>query len=150
MTPNELAAKGTESGEQKALFAWAAMACYRGFLAADDDASYMVKGHAAQYGDWRKVPELKWLHAIPNGGKRDAITAARMKAEGSRAGVYDIFLPVARQGCHGLYIELKPLKAGRESDEQKEFGAFVMQQGFHAEVKRGWRTAADLIQKYLT
>lgn len=29
-----------------------------------------------------QVPELKWLHAIPNGGARNVVVARKMKAEG--------------------------------------------------------------------
>ena len=63
-------------------------------------------------------PELALLHAIPNGGKRSKSEAARMKAAGVKPGVPDMFLPVAREGCHGLYIELKRRDGGRVSPEQ--------------------------------
>lgn len=55
---------------------------------------------------------------IPNGGKRDKITAAQMKREGVKAGVPDIFLPVSRGGYHGLFIEMK-IKGGRLGAKQK-------------------------------
>ena len=45
-----------------------------------------------------KYPELKLMHAIPNGGKRDIVTAKKIKNEGGLSGVPDIFLPVARGG----------------------------------------------------
>ncbi len=153
MTPDQLAAKGTESGEQKALFAWAAMAAYKGFALANEPLAYTQAVARELWPYWNPlapVPVLKWLHAIPNGGKRDAVTAARMKAEGSRAGVADVFLPVPAKGRHGLYIELKKIKGGRASDEQTEFGAFVTAQGYHWQVCAGWREAATLIEQYLS
>ena len=70
-------ARNSEHAEQVALFKWAEFAAAR----------------------W---PELTLMHAIPNGGHRNKITAARLKAEGVRAGVPDICLPVARGGWHGL------------------------------------------------
>lgn len=148
MTPEQLAAKGTESGEQKALFAWAAMACYKGFVWADDMGCYQT--HPAVNYPTAPVAELKWMHAIPNGGKRDAVTASRMKAEGVRVGIPDVMLPVARHGCHGLYIELKTATKGRASKEQSEFGAFALAQGYHWQICNGWREAAALVKKYLT
>lgn len=52
-------------------------------------------------------PPLALLHAIPNGGHRSKSQGARLKAEGVTAGIPDLFLPAARHGLHGLYIEMK-------------------------------------------
>ena len=95
-----------------------------------------------------KMPELQLLHAIPNGGKRDRITAARLKAEGVRAGVPDIFLPVAREPWHGLYIELKT-RRGRVTEHQKRWIVGLREQGYMAAVCRGWHPASALIKAYL-
>jgi hypothetical protein len=149
VSPASLAEKGTESGEQKAVFAWAAMAAYKGFHWANDERAYTTAGQSAAPMVPRPVPELRWLHAIPNGGKRDPVTAARMKAEGARTGVADICLPVPRHGFHGLYIEMKK-SGGRLSKEQVEFGAFVTEQGFSWQECVGWQEAVALLQKYLT
>lgn len=115
--------KATESEEQQALFQWAAAA--RG-----------------------RFPELALMHHIPNGGKRDKVTAARLKAEGAKAGVPDIFLPVARGGKHGLYIEMKT-ESGVASKEQIEFINAVRLQGYEAVVCRGWVNAKACIEAYL-
>jgi len=81
LTPEQIAAPGTEHSQQAALFAW-----------------------IAQQTDY---PELKLAFSIPNGGHRDKVTAARLKAEGCKAGVWDIFLPVPRGRWHGLFVEMK-------------------------------------------
>jgi hypothetical protein len=44
----------------------------------------------------------RFLCAIPNGGNRSPITGAIIKAEGTRAGVADLFLMEAIKGFHGL------------------------------------------------
>lgn len=95
------------------------------------------------------VPELRLLHAIPNGGERNKIVAAKLKAQGVKTGVSDVFLPVARCGRHGLYIEMKRQKGGRASEEQLQWIADVQEQGYAAFVCKGWMEAAQRISDYL-
>ena len=111
----------------------------------------------------RSFPELKWMHHIPNGGMRGndprtrAIQGAAMKRQGVKSGVADIFLPAARSGYCGLYIELKrpdlkPVKKtsrGGVSDEQAEFGEHVKKQGFRWVVSYGSEEAIIEILNYL-
>ena len=77
-----------------------------------------------------KHPQLSsLLIAVPNGGRRDAVTGAKLKAEGVVAGVSDLLLLVARNGYHGLCIEMKSPK-GRQQDTQREWQKAVEAQGF--------------------
>lgn len=126
MSPEQIAAAGTEHSHQAALFCW-----------------------AAQNSD--KYPELKWMYAIPNGGQRDMVTASRLKAEGVKSGVSDVCLPVARDSemgrYHGLYIEMKK-PGGRESQNQKDFGAFLAKQGYFYTMCDHWEEARDTIIAY--
>lgn len=94
-------------------------------------------------------PELALLHAIPNGGHRNGVAAAPIKAEGVRRGVPDLCLPVPRGTHHGLYIELKAGK-GRPSREQSWWLAALRAQGYHAVLCRGWEAARTVIEDYLT
>ena len=58
-----------------------------------------------------RFPELRLLHAVQNwGGVKGPAEGARRKAEGIRAGVPDVHLPVPRDGFASLYIEMKRLK----------------------------------------
>lgn len=93
-------------------------------------------------------PELRLFHAIPNGGHRARRTAARLKAEGVRAGVPDYCLPVARGGFHGLYIELKT-NAGRLSPEQHQWMVALTSEGYLAVMCRGWAQAWNVVRDYL-
>lgn len=95
-----------------------------------------------------KYPELELMHHVPNGGKRSKAEAARFKAMGVKRGVSDIFLPVARGGYHGLYIELKA-KDGRAEKEQKDWIAAVRMQGYCGAVCYGGELAANLVESYL-
>ena len=52
-------------------------------------------------------PRLDTIFAVPNGGYRSKATAGRMKSEGLKAGVWDIFIPI-QMGQHcGMWIEIK-------------------------------------------
>jgi hypothetical protein len=110
------------------------------------DAVLLMRAVIGAEGTW---PELRWFHAIPNGGLRSKAVAVKMKAEGVRKGVSDYCLPVQRGGFAGLYIELKRVSAGRTSQEQRDFIAFVREQGYRAEVCKGWQQAWDAVRDYL-
>lgn len=76
----------------------------------------MIHAESAEqraYFDWARYHAgAKVAFAIPNGGRRNRIEAARMKGEGVTAGVLDVMLPRARGGAHGLWLEFK---AGRNT-----------------------------------
>ena len=93
-------------------------------------------------------PELKWLFAIPNGGARDIRVAVKLKAEGVKSGVWDLFLPVARGKYHGLFIEMKFGK-NKLTNNQIRFCDFITQQRYCSAVAYTWNEAADYIEKYL-
>ena len=94
------------------------------------------------------------LVAIPNQGRGGGWKAARrgayMKEEGLRAGMADLVLFVARQGYHGLAIELKaPVKTARLSDAQKAMKSILEGQGYVFRVCYGWDEARIAIEGYL-
>ncbi|HEU5088187.1 MAG TPA: VRR-NUC domain-containing protein [Roseiflexaceae bacterium] len=93
-------------------------------------------------------PDLRWLYAVPNGGKRDRVTGALLKAEGVKAGVPDLFLPVARGSHPGLVIELK---VGRNTptETQLEWLAHFQSQGWAVAVCYGADAAWNAIRAYL-
>jgi hypothetical protein len=152
ITPDILVRQGTEHGIQAAVFAWAAVAEYHGFAIA---WQWALSNDAQVFLQSKKlgVPELHWIHAVPNGGSRGddqksrSIRGATMKAEGVREGVADIFFPVARYPYHGLYIEMKT-PTGQIRPKQKEFRTFALAQGYAFSFERDWKDAARLVQHY--
>lgn len=139
ITPEDLAKTGSEDGHQAAVFCWAADSLDR-------------------------FPQLKWMHAIPNGGSRHIAEATKMVAAGTRSGVWDIFLPcpvrqphdsIAPDGAyHGLYIEMKEPKRrnhknGGLSEEQVNFGQYAKNAGYRCAVCYTWEEARDVIVNYL-
>ena len=69
------------------------------------------------------------LYAIPNGGRRDAITGSILKDEGVTKGVSDLNLDIPNIHYHGLRIEMKT-KKGVQSEAQKEFQRQVEARGY--------------------
>ena len=132
ISPEQLAASGTEHGEQTALFAWSAL-------------------------NIKQYPQLKWLYAVPNGFFSTPGQKAKMKAEGLRDGVPDICLPYPRYGTMelGLFIELKiekrrNQKNGGCSEDQLEWLAYLNEAGYKAVVCYGWQEAVTTIKEYLS
>ena len=104
--------------------------------------------------DWaRKMsgryPELDTMYHIPNGGSRRTMEAIYLKAAGVRRGTPDICLPCGRAGYHALYIELKRVKGGRLTADQRVKIDRLNAQGNLAVVCRGAEEAIQTIQKYL-
>lgn len=103
-----------------------------------------------------RFPELWGLHSIPNGanmGDNDlqrAYNSNRQRAEGMKKGVCDLFLPVARRGFHGLYLEMKRDGDSRTSPDQDKFIAFVNAQGFYADRFDGAAEAIAFLEWYLS
>lgn len=94
-------------------------------------------------------PELTLMFHIPNGGHRNKATAAKLKAAGVKAGVPDLFLPVAKGGYFGLFIELKRADGGVVSSAQKEYIAALEKQGYLCAVAHGFDEAREWIEKYM-
>lgn len=114
----------SEHDEQAALFQWAEL-------------------HA------KARPELLNLFAIPNGGARTARTGARMRKEGVKKGMLDMFLAVPRGQFHGLFIEMKTAR-GRMTPEQVEWEKRLRASMYVVAVCRSADHAIDVIEDYLS
>lgn len=99
----------------------------------------------------RHPAAFKLAYHVPNGGHRVKAVAAKLKAQGVKAGVSDIFLPMARGGYFGLFIEFKatPPHDAPVSASQQAFLMAVEQQGYMALVCRGLHEAMQVIEGYL-
>ena len=93
-------------------------------------------------------PELKLLYHIPNGGSRNQLEAQNLKAQGVKAGVPDLCLPVPHGGFHGLYIEMKYGK-NKTTEKQDWWLEQLEAQGYDTAVCYGADEAMDKIAGYL-
>lgn len=89
------------------------------------------------------------LFAIPNGGLRNRVVAAKLKAEGVRPGVPDMMLAMPREKYCGLFIEHK-IKPNKPSEEQIEFIEHLSMQGYQVAVSYSYDETVKCISSYLS
>jgi hypothetical protein len=104
------------------------------------------------------------LMSIPNGGKRNAIEAAKLKRTGTLAGVADLFVMKAKDVLierlpgelgrhyityHGLWIEVKTGK-NQQTEAQKTFEVKAIEAGYAYEVCRSIDEFMKVVNDYLT
>lgn len=130
MTPEQLAANGSEDGHQAALFCWAQQ-------------------------NVREFPNIDRMFAIPNGGARDPRTGARLKMTGVKKGVPDVCLPVPIGRYAGLFIEMKKpadrekkTRAGRTSNEQDSWIEYLSSVSYATAVCYSWEEAVATLHWY--
>lgn len=87
-------------------------------------------------------PRWACIFAIPNGGARDKATAGKLKAEGVRAGIPDLFCAVPSGQFAGLFIELK-VTGGRVRQSQQEWIQRLRRRGYCCKVI--WDNVQDVI-----
>lgn len=112
----------------------------------DDHQAALFKW--AQYHKHDGEPISRLMFHIPNGGRRDKAEGKRLKAQGVRAGVSDVFLHVPAGRYHGMFLELKVDK-NKPTAEQLDFFGSVARWGYAYGVAYGWEQAKDKILCYL-
>lgn len=99
------------------------------------------------------------LFSVPNEGARSKANGARMKAQGRRKGVADIFFSVPKffpisfnekikLPVHGCYIEVK-IPGEKQSPEQIAFQKAVESQGYWYRIVTSTDEFIKLIEGYL-
>ena len=109
-----------------------------------------------------KYPDLKYLHAVPNGSDRHMLVAIKLKEEGVIKGPFDIFLDAKRGRYSAFRLEIKSPPAisvktgkpwestrGRPTPEQRKFEAFYRANGMFAAYAWGWEEAWDITHWYI-
>ena len=93
-----------------------------------------------------QYPKIRFCASA--GGVYTGISQARkMVRNGYVKGFPDLFIYEARNGYHGLAIELKTIK-GIATKEQKEWIAALQKRNYRAEICKGLPTILDLIDDY--
>lgn len=90
------------------------------------------------------------LFAVPNGGLRNPRVAARLKAEGVKAGAPDLLLAEPRGPYVGMAIEMKRVGFGKLRRNQKDFLDRLAARGWCVVVAdRGVDYAFARVESYL-
>ncbi len=113
-----------------------------------DEQATVVAWCRMQGGEWALI------FAIPNGmhlagnSRARAAKMNKLKAEGLAPGIPDLFLPVARGGWHGCFIEMK---AGdnKPTDNQAGWLDKLTTQGYYATACWGADEAIEALTEYM-
>lgn len=96
-----------------------------------------------------KYPELELLTASLAGIRLTIGQAVKAKRGGMKKDMPDLHLPVARNGYHALFIELKEPKKGRVRPGQKAMMKRLNDEGNLALPAFGATQAIEIIRDYL-
>ena len=96
---------------------------------------------------WLDYTQDFYYYAIPNGGLRHRLVAIKLKMEGAKAGVADMFWMVSNDNWKGLFIEVK-IEKGRQTPNQKDFEQIALKHGYFYSVVRSIDDCIDLLNKF--
>ena len=117
---------------------------------------HIESAHQAQVTEWSRwaykanpsrYPMLNMLHCSLNGVKLSGTQAKVAKGQGMLSGVPDLFLPVPKNGYHGLFIEMKSEK-GRVTENQHWFLSNADSLGYKTVVCYSAKEAISAIEPY--
>lgn len=95
----------------------------------------------------RNYPYLQLLHCSLNGVKMTKAQAGRAIAQGMLSGVPDLFLPVPKNGYHGLFIEMK-YGSNKVTENQEKFLQNAANVGYAISVCYSANEAIKRIEDY--
>jgi hypothetical protein len=93
-------------------------------------------------------PRLGLIIAIPNGARRTWWERKTNLELGLLAGVSDLFLPVANNGSHGLWLEMKR-PGGVLTEAQHNWFTRMRRQGYRCECCRSLDEGITAVTEYL-
>ena len=102
-----------------------------------------------------QVAIVKWLDftqdfyyfAIPNGGARHRLVAIKLKMEGAKAGVADMFWMVHNKNWKGIFVEVK-IDKGKQQPNQKSFENICYCSGYYYAIVKSIEDCENLIKKF--
>lgn len=95
-----------------------------------------------------KIPDERALMAFPMQGRRTIQAGRRLKAEGMRKGLPDMFLALPTTESAGLWLELKAT-GGKPSPEQVQFGQMLVALGYDFQICYGFDCTVEAITRHV-
>ena len=114
---------------------------------AQPEAIEQAKVVAWARANERNYPYLQLLHCSLNGVKMTKAQAGRAIAQGMLSGVPDLFLPVPKNGYHGLFIEMK-YGSNKVTENQEKFLQNAANVGYAISVCYSANEAIKRIEDY--
>ena len=114
---------------------------------AQPEAIEQAKVIAWARANERNYPYLQLLHCSLNGVKMTKAQAGRAIAQGMLSGVPDLFLPVPKNGYHGLFIEMK-YGSNKVTENQEKFLQNAANVGYAVSVCYSANEAIKRIEDY--
>ena len=96
---------------------------------------------------WLDYTQDFYYYAIPNGGLRHRLVAIKLKMEGAKAGVADMFWMVSNERWKGLFVEVK-IEKGKQSPNQKEFESIAIKHGYYYAVVRSINDCESILRRF--
>lgn len=112
-------------------------------MSEHDEQKYLF-----EWAELSRLPQLRWMFAVPNGGARHIATAVKLHQEGVKRGVPDIMLAYPHGRYHGLFIEMKFAK-NKITPEQEQWLSHLQDVGYMTAVCYDWVEARNVILFYL-
>ena len=114
---------------------------------AQPEAIEQAKVIAWARANENNYPYLWMLHSSLNGVKMTKAQAGRAIAQGMLSGVPDLFLPVPKNGYHGLFIEMK-YGSNKVTENQEKFLQNAANVGYAISVCYSANEAIKRIEDY--
>ena len=114
---------------------------------AQPEAIEQAKVIAWARANENNYPYLWMLHSSLNGVKMTKAQAGRAIAQGMLSGVPDLFLPVPKNGYHGLFIEMK-YGSNKVTENQEKFLQNAANAGYAVSVCYSANEAIKRIEDY--
>lgn len=96
---------------------------------------------------WLEYTQDFYYYAIPNGGLRHRLVAIKLKMEGAKAGVADMFWMISNDRWKGLFIEVK-IEKGKQTSSQEAFEQIALAHGYFYSVVRSIDDCENIIRKF--